>query len=311
MMKKYNFLIMLVITAMGLFAQNNEHSFSLGVSLGLLGGQSEEIVYRNSKSGYMLSQLLWDMKPLTYAGVEVHYNWQNPANKWGLFTDAFFKFGIPGNTGIMEDRDWMFGTYPDWLTHYSVHDNRTQKAMLIDINAGASFKIFEKFLIKPFLSYSYMNFSWAASGGSFLYPDEDGDHFYLITDTDVITYEQTWNIISIGVSFYGAFNRYFDVDISIKLSPLIWCTAVDNHISRNIIFVDSMFSGFFFEPGLLFSFTPNDFFKLSLSVKYRNISGARGNAKIEGEQAVYYNIGGAGYSVFDIGLVATFTALKF
>jgi hypothetical protein len=152
-----------------------------------------------------------------------------------------------------------------------------------------------------------MNFSWAASGGSRLHPNNHG--YYVGT---VITYTQEWNIISIGVSFYGAFNRYFDVDISIKLSPLIWCTAVDNHISDKI-FTDSMFGGFFFEPGLLFSFTPNDFFKLSLSVTYRNISGARGNTKIEKGQAVYYdyNIGGAGYSVFDIGLVATFTALKF
>jgi outer membrane protease len=312
-MKKTWFIIMSIAMAMELSAQDYQHAFSLDTSVGLLHGQAEEIVFRDGNSDDKLSQLLWNFKPLVYAGVDIRYNWQNPANKWGIFADALFKFGFPGETGVMEDRDWLVDRYTDFLTHYSVHDNKTESAILIDINAGVSFKIF-KFLLKPFLAYNYMNFSWTASGGSFLYPSSDGDHYYSLTDRDVGTYEQAWNIISIGVSFHGAFNRYFDTDISLKLSPFIWCTVKDNHILRSLIITGNLAGGFFVEPSLLFSFTPNNFFKLSLSAAYRYISGSRGDLEYR-EQGktldVPTNIGGVGYSALDIGIIANFKIFEF
>ena len=254
------------------------------------------------------------MKPLVYAGIDDHYNWQKPSNTWGIFADTAFKFGFPGKTGAMEDRDWADVKYADFLTHYSVSDNKTESAMLIDINAGATFTIFKKFLIKPFISYSFMRFSFTASGGSFLYPSSDGDHEYLTTSIDVLMYKQTWNIIAIGVSFYGKFNKYFDIDISLKLSPLIWCEAYDNHVMRNLIITESVDGGFFIEPKLLFSYTPIDFFTLSLSVAYRNIRGSRGDSEYKKQGKILVdipkNIGGAGYSAFDIGIFAKFKILK-
>jgi outer membrane protease len=293
---------------MGISAQNYEHILSLGASTGLLYGQAEEIVFKYKNYSNKLSQLLWDEKPLVYAGLDIHYNRKKPAGKWSVFTDALFKFGFPAKTGIMEDRDWQDTRYPNFLTNYSVHDNETEKAVLININAGASFNIFEKILIKPFLSYNYMNFSWAASGGSLLYPGADGGHNYILSSGNVITYEQVWNIIAAGISFYGAFNRYFDINISVSLSPLIWCTAVDNHILRSLIFTDTLSGGFFIEPGLIFSFTPNDFLSVSLSVAYRNISGTRGDSKAQSPTTtvISKNAGGAGYSVFDAGIIVNY-----
>ena len=185
--------------------------------------------------------------------------------------------------------------------------------MLIDLTAGVSITLFDRFLLKPFLSYSLMRFSWAASGGALLYPASQGGHRPL-EDVTVITYTQTWNIIATGISFYGAFNRYFDVDVSFKLSPFIWCAAVDNHFLRDLTITESIWGGFFVEPGLRFSFTPNGFFKLSLAAAYRYIGYTRGNSlyddRYNGTVTTYGYIGGAGYSAVTIGLAATFTVLK-
>jgi outer membrane protease len=315
-MKTYHVVILWVITAAGLCGEDYTHRLALGASLGLLNGQAEEIVYRTGRSDAYLSQLLWDMKPLVYAGADVHYHWQSPSRGWGVFTDVSVKLGIPMRTGVMEDRDWM---NPGQLTHYSVSDNKTRGAALIDLTAGVSITLFDTLLLKPFLSYSFMRFSWTASGGYYLYPpqgDVIGDWPYghgSLPDGPALTYTQTWNIIATGISFYGAFNRYFDADVSLKLSPFIWCTAVDNHLLRNLTITDSMWGVFFVEPSLLFSFTPNGFFKLSLAAAYRYIGGARGNSlydpPVDGMR-ISWNTAGAGYSAVTIGLAATFTVLK-
>jgi outer membrane protease len=312
-MKKCLFFLMAFIAA-EISAQEYGHVFSAGASVGLLSGQAEEIVFRNTNSKNKMSQLLWNMKPLVYLGFDLHYNWQKPRNKWGIFADGFFKFGIRGETGIMEDRDWTDSSYADFLTHYSVHDNTTDGATLIDVNAGASFNIFDNLLFKVFLSYGYMNFSWAAGGGSILYPSANGGHGYLITNSDTLTYKQVWNMLSVGISVHSAFSRYFDAGFSVKLSPAVWCTSDDNHILRNLIITAEADGGFLIEPNLLFSFTPNDYFKLSLSMAYRNISGLRGDSVYkENGQAqanIPKNISGAGYSSFDFGITAKFRLFK-
>jgi outer membrane protease len=320
-MKKWFLLVLSLAMAWELSAQEtvfslDNHDFVLGASIGLLSGVSEEIVYRDANTKNKLSQLLWDMKPLVYAGLDMNYAWRKPENRWGLFAYTSFKFGIPAKTGVMEDRDWI-AEYPDWLTHYSVHDNKTENAFLFDASVGASFQIFDRFLLKTSITYSLMYFSWKARGGSLLYPDwdtdgdgkSDGDHGYFIKPIDVITYKQTWNMVSPGISFYGEFNRYFNGEIAFKISPLIWCVGEDNHILRNLRITDKLDIGLFVEPSLLFSFTPKDFFTLSFSVSYRNISFIRGDGvyKEAGKPArTYNNMLGAGYSAFDAGLTAKF-----
>ena len=300
----------------------NGYSFSLGVSVGLLAGQSEEILYISQNMDYKASQLLWNMKPLIYASAELNYKFQLPVSNIRFFVNTQVKFGFPGNTGIMEDRDWTATPfYPDWLTHYSVQDNKTEKAILVDGKIGASFVVFEDFLIKPFVSYSLMMFSWVASKGSYLYPSTDGGHFdyfdlYNAGDigsptAPVGTYRQTWHIISPGVSFYGKFNRYFDIELFLRATPLAWCKAVDEHLLRNLVITDTMFGGLFLEPALLFSFKPNPKLSFSFSFAYRYINGTRGDCVYTGDE-VYTTYGvpsikendlsGTGYSVFDAGI---------
>jgi outer membrane protease len=316
-MKKICFLVLLILVTLGLQAEEsliNNHGFnlSLGPSFGLLKGQGEEIVYRDEGSDDKLIQLLWNLAPLVYAGIDLNFTWQKPQNKRGLFSNASFKFGCPMETGNIEDRDWTHSHYRDWLTHYSVHDNKTNSAVLINTDFGVSFKIADKFLLKPFLAYDFMSFAWTASGGSFLYYY---GYDYQALPIDVGTYKQTWHIISPGISFSGAFNRYFNAEISLKVSPFVWCSTEDNHIMRNLVITENMQWGFFIEPKFVLAFTPKDFFALSLSVSYRNISHVRGNGYYDYSNGItgdftYKDGRGAGYNAWDIGLFAKFRILN-
>jgi outer membrane protease len=314
-MKRFCGLVMICMAAGALFAQEYDHVLSLHALTGVVYGRSEEIVYMGANTTNKLSQLLWDMKPLIYTGGGIEYRWDKPENPAGIFVSASCKAGGYQETGVMEDRDWMNTQYPDWLTHYSVSDNTTDTALLVDARAGVSFKITEQLRLQPFVSYSFMGFSWTAKGGSILYPDADGGHQYLTVPIDVITYKQDWHIISMGVTFSGVFNRFFDAALSLQLSPsLIWCTDEDNHILRDLLITEKMQGGILFEPHLLFSFMPNDFFTLSLSVGYRIIFDTRGDSVYNdynlGTRYTYKNGGGVGYSALDAGIMAKFKVFR-
>jgi outer membrane protease len=342
-MRKTFFLVLSALLLPVLSAQESavpvrtagDHPLSLGVSAGVLFGRSEEIVYRDAKTRDKLSQLLWEMKPLVYIGADAEYRWFRPNRRWGLFTDLSFKYGVPAESGVMEDRDWTGAltegnkttALPDWLTHYSVHNNKTENAILLDAGFGLLFQIFDQFLLKTSISYDLMYFSWTASGGSLLYPADDGDHIPVIPalipsyipSLTPITYQQTWHIVSPGITFSGAFNRYFTGEIGLKASPFIWCITRDDHSWRDLLITANLDLGLFIEPELLFSFTPRDFFTLSLAVSYRYIGFVRGDSlyRLYKGDKVYKetgkptmtvkNTGGAGYSVLNAGIVATFS----
>jgi len=315
-MKKLCFFVFSVVIIFNLPAK--EHNFSIGAGVGELNGLAQEVVYRDTKSDNKLSELLWNFNSLTYIGLDIKYSWLKPGNYWGLFANASFKYGLSGKPDVMEDRDWIVAKYPDWLTHYSVHDNKTNSANLIDCNLGTSFLIFQKFLLKSYISYHYMHFSLTASGGSILYPDwdtdgdgkPDGDHLPLFVFYDEVgKYEQTWHVFSPAISFYGEFNRYFDIEIAFEVTPFIWCVAIDEHLLRELVITDVLIGGTFIEPSFLFSYKPSEYFVLSLSFAYREISNSRGDSKYKnaGQKAfIERNLSGAGYKAVDFGIISKF-----
>jgi outer membrane protease len=320
-MKKLFVFFFLAVIIFNLSAK--DHNLSIGTSLGELNGQAQEIVYRHSMSEDKLSELLWNFNSLTYLGLDINYSWLKSGNKWGFLAKGSLKYGFPHEIDIMEDRDWDIKNrgYPNWLTNYSVHDNKTEFAFLTDLSLGMQFLIFNKFLFKTYFSYHYMNFSWTASGGSLLYPyelDKFGnpvDGHILLKPINVGTYEQIWHIFSPAISFYGEFNRFFDIEFSLELTPFIQCVAKDEHLLRDLVVTDYLERGIFTEPSLLFSYKPSNHFVLSFSFAYREISETRGSATYTGEEVykekgkwsyTFPNISGAGYSALDFGIIAKY-----
>ena len=312
MPKKFIFALSFIMLGLTVTAQvSNRNSLTLDTTLGLLSGTAEEIVYMDNRASTLASELLWNFSPLVYAGIDLNLNLHIPNTRFNFIADVRSKFGFANGESIVEDRDWMYVDYPLVLSHYSVHDNETDSAILLDFDAGISFTVFNQFILKTFLSYSYMHFAWTAKGGAFLYPDVHGGHSLIWPPSTVVgTYEQTWNILSPGVSFYGDFNPFFGIELFLKISPIVWCSSIDNHILRDLVITDSMFGGIFMEPGFYFSFKPGDSVTLILYGSYRYNSGLRGDGvydEIGKPVLVHENGAGSGFTASNFGIKARFS----
>jgi outer membrane protease len=267
-------------------AQKPESTYvlSLAPTFGFLYGQVEELVYKKSDSDTLLSQLTWDIKPLFLWGFSLDINRRYPLERIGFVSNLTARFSFPAKTGIMEDRDWQ--APGDGLSHFSIHDNYTHWAMLVDLNAGISIPVLSRILFELYAGFNYMYFSWTALDGYSQYGTEISPGVYSPWNENipkvyqygpVITYTQNWFIITPGVSLYIPY-RSFAANINFQISPLIFCLDQDNHPLRKppLQFNDYMLGGIFLEPRGEFIFFLNEKIDLSLYVSYRFIKGPRG-----------------------------------
>jgi outer membrane protease len=307
-------------------AEPGAYTFSAGGAVGFLYGQSEEIVYKNSAGDY-LSQLLWDMKPLFYYGYTLQFERSKPLQRPGFFTGLSVKYGIPAETGVMEDRDWL-DKRDHRLTHFSRHDNFTESMLLFDVKAGCSFPIFHAVVLKVYGLLSFMNFSWDSFDGYTQYAS--GSYWWLYDEWDewsaslpkeycegrIVGYDQTWVVLGAGFSVALPFS-VFNMGLSFNISPFILGASVDNHWLRSLQFNDYLIGGVFLEPGLFADFSPSRHITLALSGSWRLLNGAWGDTyKYEQDNSASYidkypNSAGGGLSFFDIKLVITVNTAKF
>ncbi|MFP3043016.1 omptin family outer membrane protease [Treponema primitia] len=300
---------------------------SLATGAGVLLGQSEEIVYKNSNTDNKLSQLLWDLKPLVYIGTALSFSRANPLAGLGAVTDLSVKFGLPLLSGTMEDRDWQ-DSNPDLLTNFSSHDAYIQGAMLLDFSGGIAIPIVSRVVIKVLASFSYMRFSWIARDGYAQY-NESGWNSSLpktYSQGTGISYDQEWLILSPGLGLFWPFYRSLNLDFRFFISPLIFANDLDNHFFRDpnafgdgdifrakkseryLQFTDHTRDGIYLEPSLNLTFSPNPYLSLLFHGSWRYISGVRGDTytlKTGPNTTTPFkdpNSAGVGYSAFDLGL---------
>ena len=297
------------------------YTLSSWTSFGMFLGQAEEIVYPYPPPEFkakMLSQLLWDIKPVFYDSLSLDFSRTQPMEKWGLFATLSLKIGFPGKSGEMEDRDWM-SVENDALTHYSIHDNITRELIIFDAFAGYSFPfIHDQFLLKTYITMSYMRFSFTGQygegtyareiggAGSYIYaPIDDNPNYYSFANREkVINYTQKWITIAPGISMASYFDRFY-FEFSFTISPLVYCADVDEHITTNTQYKDYMRGGVFIEPGCHFSFIASRHLEFSLDLSWRYIGGTRGATWIGkpiGTAMVQDGEAGARLSLFNIGL---------
>ena len=147
-------LVIILFSAPVVQAQiNKDYSLSLSPQFGFFYGHVEEKVYPTNTKGDLLSLLLWDMKPVYYYGLLMDFSPVRPLEGRGFFLGLSMKYGIPGQSGVMEDRDWM-SKYNAELTNFSSHDNITKEIFQLDFSAGYSFPFIEVLLVKTFVNIS-------------------------------------------------------------------------------------------------------------------------------------------------------------
>ncbi|MDR0290909.1 MAG: omptin family outer membrane protease [Treponema sp.] len=308
-------LVIMVLCTQAVAAQEtNSYAVSLGYQFGFLYGQAEEIVYPgNNNHAPMLSQLLWDMKPVMYSGLLLDISQARPMEKWGFFSTLSLKYGIPGRSGTMEDRDWQ--SYEnDALTNFSSHDNFTNSLFMADASAGVSIPMLSLFLLKPFLRVSYMRSSFSGFDGYYIYARRLGNNRYAPIDDNPdtatligkqINYIQEWLTLALGISIRHYFNSKFSAGLSFMISPLVSCVDLDEHLKTNVQYRDYMMGGLFIQPGAGLYFSINKWLSLSLDSSWRHIKGTIGSTywRTYGT-GNYFEIGsaGAGLSIFDTAL---------
>jgi outer membrane protease len=244
------------------------YTFSVSPQGGLLWGQGEEQVYRDSSSDDLLSQLLWDMKPLWYLGAALDFSQREPSKKWGGFATLSAKFGIPAETGSMEDRDWQ-APGPE-LTNYSWHNNNTESAIILDLTGGINIPLKSLFVLRFSLGLSYLHFSWAARDGYYLYGI--GTDRYGSVSGAVISYSQDWLLLPFGVSFAILPGSRFSGSLHFSAGPALIFIGRDTHHRRNLMFLDNISGGYTLEPGAELLFSPHERVSLGLHFSWRSIT---------------------------------------
>jgi outer membrane protease len=284
------------------------YRIALSVSAGTLLGQAEEIVYKYTDTEDMLSQLLWDLKPMAYLGSALSFYRSDPLSGLGAALDMSVKFGLPLPSGSMEDRDWR-NTDPQQLTDFSTHDAYLEGGTwLADLSGGVVIPIKSAAALKALVSVSYMQFSWAGKDGYGNYMSNN----WARTDFEgtVITYDQAWLIFSPGIGLYWPLGRALSLDFRFFISPWIYAGDEDNHITTSTRYNDYMGGGLYLEPGLDIAFAPNPFFSLALHGSWRHIAGSRGDTYTysfkTGSSTHTTGRAGAGFSAFDVGLSCKF-----
>jgi outer membrane protease len=278
--------------------------------------------------------LQWNARPLWFAGAAIEYGPKKPFDRMDFFGTLELKVGIPGKTGVIEDRDWLVPvTVPSALTHFSSHDNITKAAVLADLGGGISVPLTGSLVLRLSLDLSYMHFKYEAHDGYTQYGGPTGnDHLPSSTNPYVpwdpawpkddpsrvrglsMDYVQHWFILRPSAGLALRLNRFY-LSASLSLSPLVAGFAADNHYRRNPPFLDQagLSGGIFVEPKGGVSFAFNEQCKLGITVAYRYMSESRGDAeyyeyKPSGTvKTRYADIAGARYRAFYGTLALSYT----
>ncbi len=275
---------------------------------GVTAGSVDEYVYDN---GYMLSRLIWDLKPLFYAGMSAS------VTVFGADISASLTLGLPGYSGVMEDFDYM--NYDSAVTHYSISAAKILSWLQTGVSLGYRLNLLDRFTLTPFWEFRYRLVRWGAYDGYVQYPPEreapytewsqEGDKQFLTGC--VITYRQEYLFTGFGISASARISRRFSASLLFRFSPLVWCTALDDHILRRTEFLDVMSGGYTLggEIGVLFSLTERNALRLGCGYEYtgklRGRSYSRQTGTVSSEYSSLATNGGTESSLFSVTLSMT------
>lgn len=234
--KKF-FLLFFLTSSSCLFANNSKIEFLIQPYFSIkFGSQNEDLYY---SSGYKCSNLKWEEKPITSAGINLLFS----LYKFGI--DCFCEFAIPSQCGKMFDSDWIYTSdYPEGLkTTYSIHENSIKSNFFTKFDFFYTFNITKSLSILPKLSFSFEHYKFEARNGYGYYgkAEHSLNHENVSFDSEFakfypnlygINLERNYYILWTGVSIN------FDIKkISLKsnflISPFSYSTSKNFHYGNS------------------------------------------------------------------------------
>jgi outer membrane protease len=310
-------------------------TFRTGVRFGAFYGQANEIVYNQALSaGYKNSELVWPLQPMLFSGAALSID-----SAPGIFATLDVRQGFAGKVGTMTDSDFLNGD--GQRTHFSQSDSYAERANLLDLKVGWDFFRRGALSIGAFGAFSYMDLKWSARDGYYQYPTSGspytmspfapgtyapwspGETKTPLYGTGII-YETAYFGGAVGIRARYEFLGGFSVDASFAFTPLLGCSAEDNHVFRQIDFYSTLSGGFMIEPRVAIEYSPLPRATLRLEIGYRYSWGLKGdltevnngstnvssgNPYYAGPDSAFTgaNDSGASLSVLDASLVLSFS----
>ena len=248
---------------------------------------------------------------------------ETPSPAWLPLFAFSFKNGVPGNTGYLEDRDWLDPNHQE-LTHFSRHDNFVRYALFLDLDLGTQFRPWRTGTSPRFnfyLNFSWMNLMWESLDGYIQYPAPSSTTPATYPPWDAslrmqpyigpaINYSQTWLTAAPAVGLEFPFLRVFLLEAAVTLGPFNFCVGDDYHVARDLRFHDNSRWGVYFRPQARFRFSPAPRFTISIHGSWKLLTGLWGASKIsEGNTEIWEDQGmtGAGLTLWEAGLSISFT----
>ena len=258
-------------------AKSKNFSASVQLSAGVLQGEARELVY-DYDYGYRrkLSELIWDLKDLYFAGgvasVQIMDRFRVNAGFWGPMNKG---------SGQMEDYDWMYEGM-DW-SDWSLSDVDVDKAYMYDINASFEAFKYKQVGLRGILGYRQDHWEWKDYGIRHIYTyynwrddraEDDG--------STGIEYEQTYKIPYLGAGLSWALKQ-FELYGYFLYSPLVKADDRDHHIYRDLVFEEDFENGDYYGYGIRGTYTFKNNIFLSGSIDGQTIPEILGDTTINGE----------------------------
>jgi outer membrane protease len=303
-------------------------------------GDAREYVYADDK---LLSELIWDMKPMVSIGAAIDVGWTG-----GLLVSAEASAAIPGTTGSMRDSDWLnlLSDGTEYKTTYSKHDADLEFAYWGKIDLGWDILLpvtgpgsTDRVSLVPSIGFKFMNWKWNGTDGYLQHTGttgttDNGEWIFApwtkgTAKTDakgtVISYQQQYWMPTGALAVSVPLGSRFRIDAGCSGTPMVWCYALDEHFipkstgdysdpaGENQYF-DMMSSGWMIEPELRLAWDCAKGVKLYASGSWTKIGGLRGDTRYLANGASEYETfaarsgagGGAALETVNVRLGAEF-----
>ena len=338
-MKKHIFSLIFAFFSLSAFAVNLEDfSFSVEPLFGMKWGQIDEYVFlkESNFSDDKLSELNWEIKPEWYCGLRIGGEWKK------FFAETSVSFGIPKNTGLMMDSDWLnndpasvspkiASKASNWKTNYSESDNYLNYDINFSLKGGYNFQVLDWLKILPALSFDYENIKFTAKNGTKWYGSSSANGYYLSSSsasaesfsiynkygyngTD-IEYNRIIYNFWLGSDFSIKLPKNFEFKTGFFFSPYIYAVSYDSHVLKAKVnpnnpsdYADltiGFFGAFKWNWGISYKITERHFVSLNASYFYMRVLRGDDYQKSSNENSYKKASdadGGAGAKYFDITL---------